>query len=138
MKSIILILSVITVSSVCNSQTSTIPNRDSSILIFKPLYFSSYNVSSNYFTKTFNSKFTLNKTFSLYDLLNDPKYINEMYCNNFTHSGEEMMYIYNNRFYSVKDPIHPYGSFQNTLFLGSLNYLFQRFTPSGLPNSQKD
>jgi len=92
-------------------------------LSLQQLYFGPMSLGPTDYTKTINSKFNLNKTFSLYELQNDPKYAKQMYYNNSTHSGREMMYIYHNRFYSVADLTQEQGSIQSSLFCGTFNYL---------------
>ncbi|MEI6490000.1 MAG: hypothetical protein WCP52_13605 [Bacteroidota bacterium] len=116
MKASFLILFFTLFSVACFSQTNSSPT-------VKPLYCSSKSLGTTDYTKTINSKLNLNKTFSLYELQNNPTYAKEMYYNNSTHSGKEMMYIYHNRFYSVANLAQQSGSIQSSLFCGTFNYL---------------
>ena len=110
-------------SIVCNSQTDTIIKIDSSKFILKPLYLNSFNTGNNSSLNIFSHNYSLKNTSTLYDLQYDSQYIRQEYYNNFIRSDNYKIFIYNHHFYYVKDPVQPYGSWRNTLFLGTLNYL---------------
>jgi len=128
MKIKILIVFVIMLSFICQAQTDTITKRNSSKQIFTPNNFYAFKDTKNNSILFSNYTFDLKKISSPFDLFHDSLYIREVFYNNLFSTENEMLFVYNNHFYYIKDPLEPYGGgLGSTLVFGSLNYLIHLF-----------
>jgi hypothetical protein len=123
MKQMMLIIFVIFCSIVTHSQTNLTLKKDSTKLFLRPLSLNSFHFLNNSSPNIFSHNYSLKNTSTLHDLQYDSKYISQVYYDNFVNSDNKKIFIYNHHFYYVKNPIQPFSSGRNTLFLGTLNYL---------------